>query len=251
MKEGSHLKRTVTIGFFGLYLPNCKKTFRAIFDNGIDIRSLKQWKWFYKKQFRMITRNINWKCQFDNIEMLGWLFLQHHFCSCLSLFPSDFQNTCIGQFHIFVAVLFVLAKIKSLKNVTEGCHKVQYFLSYRYRSTTVMCAPFHNEKSLNPEGKKGEDRAKVVLQKKPPEHFNLIDVTFPIYVPCYHSELPHIKPPTQKYFRYFKLRKSIPFRTYRIARYLIKPCKSISKYFGIGRPLVGCIPNACVVVDYI
>ena len=57
-----------------------------------------------------------------------------------------------------------------------------------------MCAPFHNEKSLNPEGKKGEDRAKVVLQKKPPEHFNIIKLTFRINVSCCHSELLLIKP---------------------------------------------------------
>ena len=38
--------------------------------------------WFYEGQFRMITRNINWKCYIDKIEMLGWLFfLQHHFRS--------------------------------------------------------------------------------------------------------------------------------------------------------------------------
>ena len=48
--------------------------------------------WFYEGQFRMITRNINWKCYIDKIEMLGWLFFCNTTFALLPLpIPSLFS----------------------------------------------------------------------------------------------------------------------------------------------------------------
>ena len=89
-------------------------------------------------------------------------------------------------------------------SVAVGQKILNFMTSFRYVFQTLYFCKYEkycnknmkltNTRILKISRKKGETKTKVVLQKKPPKHFNIIKLTFSINVSCYHSELLLIKP---------------------------------------------------------